>query len=66
MPAGLADWLGPVAALLNGWATGLVFLQPLFANANFKGQEALIVLVTVALSTFTWHLLVAVRRHNRR
>lgn len=27
MTAGLADWLGPIASLLNGWAKGLVFLN---------------------------------------
>jgi len=64
LPASLADWLVPVGDLLNAWAKGLVFFQPLYAK--FECQEALILLVAVALSTFTWHLLVAVRRHNRR
>lgn len=64
MPAGLAHWLGPIGELLNAWAKGLVFFQPLYAK--FEGQEALILLVGVALSTFAWHFLVAVRRHNRR
>lgn len=64
MPALLADWLVPVGHFLNAWAKGLVIFQPLYAK--YEGQEALILLVAVALSTFTWHLLVAVRRHNRR
>lgn len=64
LPASLADWLVPVADFLNAWAKGLVFFEPLYAK--FKSQEALVLLVAVLLSTFTWHLLVAVRRHNRR
>ena len=64
LPACLANWLVPVGELLNAWAKGLVFFEPLYAK--FKCQEALILLVAVLLSTFTWHLLVAVRRHNRR
>ncbi|MGV0983512.1 MAG: hypothetical protein ACOYB2_03090 [Limnohabitans sp.] len=64
LPTSLADWLVPVADFLNAWARGLVFFEPLYAK--FKSQEALVLLVAVLLSTFTWHLLVAVRRHNRR
>jgi hypothetical protein len=64
LPACLGNWLMPVVDLLNAWAKGLVFFQPLYAK--FEGQEALILLVGVALSTFAWHFLVAVRRHNRR
>jgi hypothetical protein len=48
----------------NHWAKGLVIFQGLYEK--FEGQEALILIVTAVLSTLTWHLLVAVRRHNRR
>jgi hypothetical protein len=58
------NWLSPMVDFFNHWAKGLVIFQGLYEK--FEGQEALILIVTAVLSTLTWHLLVAVRRHNRR
>lgn len=58
-------WLiEPLAAALNGWASGVIILRLLYAA--FPGQEAFILLMAVFLSTCTWHFLVAARRHQRR
>jgi len=63
-PEAAAKYIEPVAEALNAWAGGLIVLRPLYAN--FPGQEAFILLMTVLLSTCIWHFLVAARRHHRR
>lgn len=63
-PEAAAKYIEPVVGTLNAWAGGLIMLRPLYAN--FPGQEAFILLMTVLLSTCIWHFLVAARRHHRR
>lgn len=63
-PSVLNDLLRPLIEFFNQWAKGFVIFQGLYKN--FEGPAILALVVTVALSTFTWHLLVAVRLHNRR
>lgn len=64
LPAQASDFISKGVSLLNAWAGGIIIFNPLYAN--FPGREAFVLLVSILLSTFVWHFLIAVRRHSRR
>jgi len=65
LPYLVQNALWSVAAVFNGFANGVLPLRSLLWE-ELESLAFWVLLATVAISTFTWHLLVAIRRHARR
>ncbi|MBE0508806.1 MAG: pentapeptide repeat-containing protein [Marinospirillum sp.] len=61
----MQNWWDPTVDFMNGLALGFLPIHALVGQS--KHHLAFVLLVTLVLiSTFTWHLLVAIRRHSKR